>query len=303
MENKQREESGIGIKDLLYILKKKIILLLVIVVAVTAVGVVYGKMQKPKYTATQLVVLRAEDETVDPTNTTDNISAMIAYVDTVVAFCKSGVVIDRANYHYNEYLKRTTSQDGKEPQFVDDADGKAIDKYIKWSDMHREEYYDWKEQFIDKQTGEDKYTGVELGVKYYSAGNVATEQGEKTINGTSQFNFTVSYTDDFRQDAIDKVKILVHALRLESVELDSNFQRKYFYGVEVEIQDKELKGVSSSVSFSKTVIMFLAIGVVLGLVAVYLSHFLDNTIKTKEELERVSGVGVMSVIEYLGGDK
>jgi capsular polysaccharide biosynthesis protein len=298
MENKQREDSGIGIKDLLYILKKKIILLLVIVVAVTAVGVVYGKMQKPKYTATQLVVLRAEDETVDKENTTDNISAMIAYVDTVVAFVKSGVVIDRANYHYNEYLKRTTNG-----EFKTDEEGKAIDKYITWSDMHREEYYDWRKQFVDEQTGEDKYTGLELGVRYYSAGNVATEQGEKTTNGNSQFNFTVSYTDDYRQDAIEKVKILVHALRLESVELDSNFQRKYFYGVEVEIQDKELKGVSPSVSFSKTVIMFLAIGIVLGLVAVYLSHFLDNTIKTKEELERVSGVGVMSVIEYIGGDK
>ena len=144
MENKQREENGIGIKDLLYILKKKIILLLVIVVAVTAVGVVYGKMQKPKYTASQLVVLRAEDETVDPINTTDNISAMIAYVDTVVAFVKTGAVIDRANYHYNEYLKRTTPQNGKEPEFVSDEASKSIDKYITLSDMHREEYNDWK---------------------------------------------------------------------------------------------------------------------------------------------------------------
>jgi capsular polysaccharide biosynthesis protein len=259
----------------LYILKKRIALLLVIVVAVSVLGVLYARSLEPKYTATELVFLRARNEAHD--NITDNVSAMIAYIDTVVDFCDEGVVVDRANYHYNEYLKMKA--DG-------DSGIEKVEDYTRWSERH-----------------EFTYESQDIGIDYFKASNIKTTIGEKTITGNSPFLFTVSYTEDYQDVALDKVKILVHALKLESVEDNSNYDKKYFYGVEVEIIDEGTKGISTDISVKKTIALFVVFGVILGLAAVFLSYYLDNTIKSKEELERVAGVGVMSVIEYLGGGK
>jgi hypothetical protein len=161
---------------------------------------------------------------------------------------------------------------------------KTVEDYTRWSDRH-----------------EYAYEAQDVGIDYFNAGSIKTVIGEKTVTGNSPFYFTVSYTEDFKDVALDKVKILVHSLKMESVEYNSNYERKYFYGVEMEIIDEGLQGISTDVSVKKTIALFVVLSIIIGLAAAFLSYYLDNTIKTKEELERATGVGVMSVIEYIGG--
>ena len=61
--------------------------------------------------------------------------------------------------------------------------------------------------------------------------------------------------------------------------------------------------ISTNLTKNKTIILFFLLGLILGLVIIYFKNFLDNTIKTKEELEHISGLSVISVIEEQEGEK
>ncbi|MBQ8427540.1 MAG: hypothetical protein IJX16_07280 [Clostridia bacterium] len=272
MEQKIQEQNGITLKEILNIIRKNIILLIVIVVLSTALGVVYARMQQPKYTATESVFFKAQNISND--NTSDNISVMIAYVDTVADFCDEGVVVDRANYHYDEYRKMKT----------------------KGEIASLKEYTDWS-------TTDDTYQGEVIEKGYYSASKISVKIEEKNNDNQRPFSFMVSYTDDNQELAQEKVVILVHALKMESKALNSNFEKKYFDGVEVQIIDAGQQGVSVNISRTKTIFLFFVLGVAIGLVGVYVIYLLDNTVKTKEELERITGTNILSVIEEQGGDK
>lgn len=277
MNQNKQEVRVVNIRDILYVLRKKIILLLVVVVLVTLAGVLYSTTQKPRYTASELVFLKAVNEDQISPNVTDNVSAMISYVETVVDFCDEGVVVDRANYHYAEYLKMKANGE------VDD-----VESYIEWSKSVK---------------NKNNYQGQEVDVVYFNKGDIKTSLGEKTITGNRPFNFSVKYTDDFSDIAKEKVRILVHALDLECERFDENSERKYFYAVEIIIEDEGLQAITTNVSRNKTILLFFALGLVLGVVVVYVSNALDNTVKTKVELEYLTGVGTMSIIEYIGGEK
>lgn len=272
MENKIQEESGVTLRELLGVIKKNVILLLVIVFLSTLVGIGYSRLQQPKYTAHEFVFFKAQN--IDNSNTTDNISAMIAYVDTVADFCDEGVVVDRANHHYDEYLKKKNKGE------IDN-----LNDYITWS------------------TKNDTYQVTENGAKYFSKGNIGIKIAEKDSDGKKPFSFTVSYTDDSQELSYIKVRILIHSLKMESVALNSNFERKYFDGVNVEIMDEGLQGISVDISRTKTIFLFMILGVAIGLIAVYSIYLLDNTVKSREELERLTGTNIMAVIEEQGGER
>lgn len=275
MGQKVKEENGISLKDLLHIFRKNLILLLVIIVISTFAGVVYSRMQQPNYTAHETVFFRAQN--IDSNNTTDNISAMLLYVDTVTDFCDEGVVIDRANYHYTEYLQKKS-----------EGDVQNVEDYVAW---------------VTSATKNNTYDREKIVPEYFAKGNISIIKPEKSDDGKKPFSFTVSYTDDYSGVASDKVQILVLSLKLESKEVNSNQERKYFYGVNIEIEDAGLTGISTNVSAKKTIILFFVLGLALGVIAVFVINFLDNTIKTKEELEHITGVSNLVVLEYQGGDR
>lgn len=276
MNQNENFDDSISIKELLYVLKKNIILLCVIVLLMTAGGFVYAKIQIPKYTAQEEVFFKAQNISYDENNS--NMKVMVAYLDTVKDFCIAGVVLDRADFYYDQYLYKK-SQDND----------LTVNKFI---------------QEISKPN-KDTYVGQLCKVKYFSEDNIKVHSSNS--KSSSVFAFRVCYTEESRDVAIEKVKILVFAIKNESVERiergNINSERKYFSGVNVEIMDEGLTGVTTDFSKTKTILLFVILGVLLGVVVVFIKHLLDNTIKTKEELERLTGFNVLSVIISQEGEK
>lgn len=274
MDNNENRENGSTIRELFYVLKRNIILLIVIVLLVTVGGVVYANVQKPSHTATEMVFFKAQN--IEDNKTTNNINVMRAYVDTVADFCDEGVVLDRANYYYKCYeeSKKTNATSG-----VDD--------------------------YILSLKNEDTYDGQIVQDRYIFEDKISVQTHEPDENGHRPFSFSVSYTDDTEYHAWSKVKILIFAFGqecLETEEEDAN-ERKYFDGVNVEIIDEGLRGTSTNVPKTKITLLFFALGIVAALIIVYVKNILDNTVKTKEELEQITGLDVMAVIYSQGGDK
>ncbi len=83
------------------IIKRNILLLLITVVVVTAIGWVYASLRTPNYIA-EAQVLYSMGDGQDVTN---DVNTTHAYKETVMDFCDNGVVIDRANFYYQSYVK------------------------------------------------------------------------------------------------------------------------------------------------------------------------------------------------------
>ena len=270
-------EGGITLRELLRVIKKNIILLLVIVLLASMSGLVYANAQKPNYTAGELVFFKAHNEKGD--ETINNINIMQSYVDTIVDFCDEGVVIDRANFYYSEFVKQQSTKDGA-------LHGVNLEEFLKNIDSVKTEYDN----------------GAKSNINYFSSSRVTliTTKAD-TLTGQKSFSFSVCYTEDDKLLAYNMVRILVVAYSDECLALDGSGARKYFNGVEVEIIDEGSLGISTNVSKGKTILLFTAIGVVLALIVVYTKNFLDNTIKTKEDLEMISGLNVLAVINEQEG--
>lgn len=272
--NNNIEEGSITLRSILDVLRRNIILLVSVIVIVTLIGVGYAKTQEPDYTAKETVFFKAQDAKYD--NTINNINIMQAFVETIMDFCDEGVVVDRADCYYEDYMKEFYK-----PANVD----YTVDKYIQEMDI------------------EEAYSGASANLNHYDSSKISVVAASESSSGRKPFSFTVTYTADNRELAIDKVKLLVKALKDECVAVEENGQLKYFNGVNVEIIDEGLESVTTNVSTVKTVLLFFALGIVASLIVVFAKHFLDNTIKTKEELERITGASVITVIDTQGGEK
>ncbi len=123
---------------------------------------------------------------------------------------------------------------------------------------------------------------------YFKSSNVKSYSYTKD-NETTQFYFCISYQDDSLQVAKEKVKILAFAYSVEV--------KDYFDGFTTYIADVGFDGYDIDMTKSQIVIISIAIGVVLALLLVYVKNAFDNTVKTKEDLERLTGAGVLASIE------
>jgi phosphoglycolate phosphatase-like HAD superfamily hydrolase len=78
---------------------------------------------------------------------------------------------------------------------------------------------------------------------------------------------------------------------------------KYFDGIKIEIISLGSSGVSSDVSKTKITVIGFMVGVVMAAVIVYVLSAMDSSIKSKEELEEISGTNLLAYIQYQGGKK
>ena len=72
----------------------------------------------------------------------------------------------------------------------------------------------------------------------------------------------------------------------------------------IELSDS-VKGVSvvADLTTAKVVLIALILGFVLSLAAAYLMYLADNTIKSKEQLEKITGANVIAYIEDIAEAK
>ena len=144
----------------------------------------------------------------------------------------------------------------------------------------------------------------------------------KTTDESITFSMKFSYSDSDKQSAVDKVKIIVFAINMEAKICapysrplntdDPNFNKlnnnaiistyKYF-GVKVNLSDMGLIGVSSSISKVRIILVAGIIGILICCVFIYIKFLFDRTIKSKEELEKITDTKCLSYIENNGGKK
>lgn len=129
-------------------------------------------------------------------------------------------------------------------------------------------------------------------------------QDEYDVNGTIdtekinvEYNekiliFTITYKDYSEQEAINKLKSVK---RSAEENLPKSVQAK-----DVTIKATQSEDSITAVRNSQTVLYVIAgvvVGLILALVKVFISYSLDNSIKSKEELERLTGASLIAVID------
>lgn len=271
MEDRRIDEAGGNIiKDILFAIRRNIILILLILIIGAGCGLGYAYIKKPNYTAGENVVYLAK-EVGGKDGTASSVNIMRAYFNTVVDFCDEGVVTDRANHYYVAYLneKRNSAE-----YTVGDFIKNDIEKYS---------------------------NNVNLEAGKYILKNKISVTADVASADTEEFSFIIKYTDPDKQDAADKVKLLLVAI-IDELEIEDG-QNVYFDTVENQLVSLGFTGVSSDVSKSRFTIVGFIVGAILAAVVVYLKTLFDNTVSSKELLEGLTGVPVLSVIEKEGGNK
>ncbi len=269
------QNKGFGeslIREILFAVKTNIILILVTIFICAGCGVAFSYVRKPNYTASVKVSYRASNEQ-GTSSTADNINMMNAFINTVVDFCDEGVVIDRANSYYVSYTNKTKS----DPTLT-------IDEFIESLNVN------------DSYSGEQAKGDVEE--KYILRSNLSVSVD---IEGNEQnvYCFALSYKDKDADQAKIKVKLCVEAYSREIQAPSSAGQEKYFSGIKIDINSLGLVGEPIP-DLTKTKLAFLGgvVGVLLATMLVYLISVTDGSVKSKAELEELTGIKHISNINY-----
>lgn len=262
-ENNKKETNDFSLAKIITLLKRNLIFILIIVILSMFFGVLYTKLKKPTFTATESVSYDA-DVILDGSDKTDNkssVTMMKLYFPTVVTYCQTGGVLDRADVYYEKYL-----------DFIQNEPEKSLKDFLAFVDDGQVEYQPSKEYQR----------------KHYSLSDVSSS----IIDEEMQFVFNVSIKDKNENAIREKLRILVIAFDAEI---------EYSFGGVVsnikEYVDSEHQiTISSNVSMVRNIIVALLLGVVLALVLVYVRYLSDKTIKGKEELEALTGSHLLALI-------
>lgn len=261
----EENEKGMGLGELLHrafiAIKRRIVLVLAIILIFVAGGTMLAYVKKPLYTASESATYKAGND--------DASSYTSLYFRSVIEFCASGCVVDRANFYYDRFIK---SSNVSLNEFIK----KAADAQ---SDPSDPLYYD-----STKRISSALITGNNLAVRASS--------GDDDVS----YMLTISYTDASSTVAYDKLQILLGAIKDEVNISDSNGTRIYF-PVNITIEDFGYRGATVNWSKSKVITISAVIGIIVALLAVYVINLTDRTIKDKKEIERITGVSLIAFIE------
>ena len=359
LKNKIDEnEEGSIIRSILVIAKRNILFIILLVILSAGIGAIVAYLKKPVYTATNVVTFTATSNNNEQVSITSNNDFMHLNYQSVIRFCGSDVVADRADFYYANLLKeRNTNAELSVNEYV-----KALDIYekvrIKRESGDAFATYSYDEYFKDKILSSKGYTDLygeddshfteyvnnlisqDLSVsygdfRYYMAAkkrNNALTLGEymatfKTLDGTyfdaskvektdyidvkkistvagttatnSYINyFTIRYKDGNWLAASDKLTLIDFAA---SIEINEGFNNgttteEYFNGITITIKPSEDPQLASDTSKIRIILIATAIGLVLSVALVYLKQILDNTVKDKTILEKITGTTVLAYI-------
>lgn len=264
MEEQIKEQSnGNFLREMLFVLKRNLILILVVVILVTAVGTAYAMVRKPVYTGSMRVNLTSEEH-----NTT-SITEMQRYVDTIIDFADEGKVLKRANYYYTQWCN---SGEPSSAKYVSDDDN-------------------FKNVPENMVSDDDFYKR--------SAVSVSTV----VVENATMFVFFIKYKDVSKADASDKSIILARAFRDELTSIDKTTGTNKYFPIDIEIELLGPETPSQDITKMAIIIIAFAIGVILALIAVYIKNAMDNTVKSKEELEKITETPVIACIKHVGGEQ
>ena len=124
------------------------------------------------------------------------------------------------------------------------------------------------------------------------------------------YGFTIQYKDRVPSEAKINVRLVILAAYHEANVLVSPREEqsvrptyKYFRNVRISLTDMGSGGIVPDISKFKIVLIFGILGICAAAIAVYIAISLDRTIKTKKQLESITGLGTLAVIEDGGMKK
>ena len=280
LQNTERE-GGIGIVDIFNILRANWLLIIIVTVLFAAGGFLYSKVRKPVYTASVPVQFEVEMKAVDKDGEyVDQVSStnyLFAYLDTAVGFCKSGEVLDRANVYYHYYQ----------------TSGMKIDEFItKLSGLYDEETKALHGEIEGYPVDDALKTAYRD--KWFTSSNVGTNYNSSKQDTVINFRLWVKNLNP--QYAKEMARIYALAADV-ALNINVDFGDKTTAGI-VELNNSS-SGVSlsSDVAAQKMIIIATLIGFILSCVVIYILHLSDNTVKSKEQLEKMVGANVIAYID------
>ena len=285
LDQQTAEESGrVSLTNILYALRAHLLLILIITVLFAAGGVGYSKIRKPVYTATVPVqfdvVIKATDEhahVLERDNQVASTNYLFRYVESAVGICQSGEVIDRANVYYNYYLQSGKNID----EFIDEL--YAIYKPLKAEHGEIPDY---------PVTEENRNANRN---RWFSSGNVGTRYTAKDQNNLQVVDFSlwVRNLDSTVAREMARIYALAADVSLNEILVFDNGTAGL-----IDLADS-VSGISATpdMSMTKIVVIAAALGLIFALVTVYIMYLSDNTVKSKEQLEVMSGSSVIAYID------
>lgn len=262
MEQQVKENPQELLRGIWYMIKRNFVIMLAIVVLVTGLGLAYSFVKKPNYTATVKVCYLVEGKD----GTYEDVTAMMAFVDTVVDFVDEGVVLDRASYYYKKWIEAKSR-------------GATLDDFLH---MTAHLNYDSSISIVD---GSYKYDKTKIGVS------------TSKVDNQTQFFYNIKYKASAREEAIERTRILVNAYEQELQLKDEYNDFVYFADLEISILDKGVVGVDVDVSKMRIVILAGLIGVALAGIVAFIKEKMDTTVRNKEELEQLTDSKVLALLD------
>lgn len=253
------ERSVFG--EILHRFRQNIILIILIIALSICAGWGYTKLQKPIYTSSEETNYVAYYKN-DPDDIQKSITIMRAYVHTMVDLCTTGVVLDKAEFYYNQFINSNMD----------------FDEFI--NKTKAGEY----ESLYDAKNPAER--------KYFKADSVSATLKEYTEDFDS---FHIIITCKNYSPTVVKQMVRVFAVAIDSIGKD------FFTDITSRVYEMTTSvkylSVRSDTSLTKNLLVFFGIGVILSALVVYIKTLLDNTITDKEDAELLTGINVLAYID------
>ena len=271
-----QKDGGFTIAEVFVAIKKHIVVILSIIIAACVIGFIFAKVRTVNYIASENLVYNIEKKYEDGTTRSDTTSVNVSrsYFDTLLDFCKTGKVYDRANYYFSEYKK---------------ANIQNLDA------------------FIEQCKAEDfEYDTEKITVTPLNDGAVSA----KKIDDDDKINFKVTVKNTSIHDAKVLTRLLVLSVQREFnnaisenkyVEGSGASEKIYTYNINIQenISGDGVSGIAVSKDMSTVKILLISgiIGVLLALIVVYILQITYNKLTSEKELNKITNAPLLANIE------
>lgn len=269
----QEENEGITLTEIFYILKKNIILILAVIFVTTLFGGIYARfINKPTYSTNVSVIVQAENVAV---NQTTNYSYSLALVKSYPDLIKSDIVVPLVA---KELLLGKYTEEGTDTKTYTDSEGNKL------TEAQFNSLVNSKAESIKKN--------ISISYNDNSLILIVTYKS-KLISG---------YTDEqMNKELQDTLNLLISKTKevFDETYVDDEGKTQYVYPIfgDKLIQLTNPAAVKKSRGTLKIVAIAFAIGLVLSVGFAFIRYFTDDTMKTKEDVERITGSNVLAYIE------
>ena len=171
MNNVQEDATEEGVLGkVLGAIKRNIVLIILIVALCVCGGVIFAFAKKPTYTATNELQFTATSTATENPSITNNYDLMKLNFKSVIDFCRSEVVADRAEFYYGKFLTEKEAH----PKL-------SVFEYVKATGIY-------------EKVAEKKATDPAYDYETYFKDKVVSSNGYKELYGEDQSHFN-DYVD------------------------------------------------------------------------------------------------------------